>query len=336
MIPYDYIKSYAANMRPSMSWDGVRPVSEWQSQARDKLAKLLGLDRMVPADLELEIESDQAGVDLSGTNVREIRFSFQSEPGYRVPCHMLIPDSAGKRLPAVICLQGHSKGMHISLGRTRFAGEVVAGDRDFCVRAVREGFVAIALEQRDFGECGGNENGPQCLDEALVNLLCGRTTIGERVWDVMRLVDLLTSEFNDTVDSGSIYVLGNSGGGTCSVYAGAIDTRLAGSVPSCAVSTFAGSIGAMRHCACNYVPGILEYFDMGDLLALCAPRRLVVVSGRDDNIFPLDGARRMVADAKRVYDALGASANIAHVIGDGGHRFYADGAWAALRKMLDA
>lgn len=342
MLPYDYIKAFAANMQPNMSWNGAQPIADWQAKARGKLFELLGLDYMVRTEPKFEIEYDRNLPESEyGIGVREIRFSFESEPGYRALCHMLLPleavnarGSQGQdKLPAVICLQGHSKGMHISLGRTRFAGESVTGDRDFCVRAVREGFAAIALEQRDFGECGGNENGPQCLDEALVNLLCGRTTIGERVWDVMRLYDILSVEFADYVDSDAIYVLGNSGGGTCSVYAGAIDTRLAGAVPSCAVSTFAGSIGAMRHCACNYIPGILKYFDMSDLLILVAPRPLVVVSGRDDDIFPLDGARRMVEAASRAYEALGAPDNIAHVIGEGGHRFYADGAWAALHRM---
>ena len=60
--------------------------------------------------------------------------------------------------------------------------------------------------------------------------------------------------------------------------------------------------------------GFSEYFDMGELLALAAPKKLVVVSGALDPIFPLDGAKRMVADAKRVYDALGMSDSIAHVI----------------------
>lgn len=47
---------------------------------------------------------------------------------------------------------------HISLGRPKFEGDensINGGDRDCCVRAVKEGFAAIALEQRNFGECGG-------------------------------------------------------------------------------------------------------------------------------------------------------------------------------------
>ncbi len=89
----------------------------------------------------------------------------------------------------------------------------------------------------------------------------------------------------------------------------------------------------MAHCHCNFVPYILQYFDFGERLAMTAPRKLVVVSGKDDPIFPLEGAKKCVADAKRLYDALGEGDKIAHVIGEGGHRFYADGAWDALKKM---
>ena len=328
MTPYENIKNIVANTIPSMRWDGVEPIGKWQEKARAKLASLVGLDRMIPAEKRLEIEFDRETEDF-----REIRFKYQTEPGYFVPCHMCIPKGAKLPLPTFICMQGHSKGMHITLGRTKYPGEQVAGDRDFAIRCVKEGCIAIALEQRDFGECGGNEKGPQCLNPSLTNLLVGRTTIGERVFDVMRLVDLLLDDLSEFAKADSIYVLGNSGGGTCSIYSAALDTRLAGGVPSCAISSFAASIGAMSHCACNYVPGILNYFDMSELIALVAPRKLVVVSGALDDIFPLAEAKEMVAISRKAYEAYGKSDNLAHVVGDEGHRFYADIAWDALKRM---
>lgn len=328
MPAYENVKKLAAAYEPSMRWDGVEPLADWQERAEKKLSELLGLDRMIPAEKDVIIEFDKQNEDF-----REIRFKFQSEPGYYVPCHLCIPNGAKGPLPAVICMQGHSKGMHITLGRTKYEGEKVAGDRDFAIRAVKEGFCAIALEQRSFGECGGNEKGPQCFEPALTNLLIGRTTIGERVWDVMRCVDTLLSDFSEYVIKDQIYALGNSGGGTCTVYATALEKRLAGGIPSCAVSSFAASIGAMRHCACNYVPHILEYFDMSELLALAAPRKLVVVSGQLDDIFPIDEAKQMTAIAKKAFDAAGVPERIAHVVGDEGHRFYADIAWTALKAM---
>lgn len=328
MTGYENIKGIVAGYKPSMKWDGKEPFEAWRERAKEKLRELLGLEYMIPAEKVVEIEYDRMEADF-----REIRFKYQSEPGYFVPCHMLIPHGEVKPRPAVICMQGHSKGMHITLGRTKYEGEVVNGDRDFAIRAIKEGFVAIALEQRNFGECGGTEKGPGCFKPAMTNLLIGRTTIGERVWDVSRCVDVLTSDFADFVKPDEIYDLGNSGGGTCTVYATALEERLAGGIPSCAVSTFAASIGAMEHCSCNYVPGILRYFDMAEILMMSAPRKLVVVSGIEDSIFPIDGAKQMVEQAKAAYAAAGVPDRIFHAIGDGGHRFYADIAWDALKKM---
>ncbi len=328
MTPYENIKKLAAMAKPSMRWDGTEPLEKWQERARAKLAELVGLDRMIPCEKKLEIEFDREEADF-----REIRFRYETEPGYFVPCHMLLPKDAALPLPTVICMQGHSKGMHISLGRTKYPGEQVAGDRDFCIRAVKEGFCAIALEQRNFGECGGDEKGPKCIEPSMTNLLIGRTTIGERVWDVMRLVDLLLDDLSGYCRADEIYTLGNSGGGTASTYCGALETRLAGTVPSCAVSSFAASIGAMNHCACNYVPRILDYFDMSELLCMTAPRRLVVVNGAKDPIFPIKEATEMVEIGRKAYEAAGVPERIAHVVGEEGHRFYADIAWDALNKM---
>ena len=76
---------------------------------------------------------------------------------------------------------------------------IAGGDRDFCVRAVAEGFAALAIEQRAFGQCGGTEQGPACIRPAMEALLMGRTLIGERVWDVMRVVDAIEAHFGDLI-----------------------------------------------------------------------------------------------------------------------------------------
>jgi hypothetical protein len=79
----------------------------------------------------------------------ETRFTFQSEEGFFVPCHLWVPGGAPGALPLVVCLQGHSKGMHISLGGPKYPGDaetISGGDRDFAVRIIREGYRALAIE----------------------------------------------------------------------------------------------------------------------------------------------------------------------------------------------
>ena len=234
----------------------------------------------------------------------------------------------------MICLQGHSTGMHISLGRVKYPGDEDDGDRNFAPEAVKHGFCAVALEQRCFGERGGTPR-PDCYCASMTALLAGRTTIGGRVWDIMRLIDLLETEFADVCDPSRVYCCGNSGGGTATFYAAALEPRIKGAIPSCAFCTFADSIGAMYHCACNYVPRIRQYFDMAELAGMAAPRPLVIVSGLKDDIFPLAGAKSEFDRVKNTYYANSEKPeNAAHVIGPEGHRFYAAPAWEKFLTLI--
>ena len=327
---YEYNKELIQKVIPTMSYvEG--DYEKWVSEAKNKLSELLGMDKFEKVAPEFEIEFNDQTED-----VTEIRFSFQSEAGYRVPCHMLLPNDV-ENPPVMICLQGHSTGMHISLGKPKYEGDIDTingGDRDFCVRAVKEGFAAIALEQRNFGECGGDETGPKCFESAMTALLMGRTTIGERVWDVSRLIDVLENEFSDIVDINKICCMGNSGGGTATAYVAALEHRIVLAMPSCAMCTYKDSIGAVSHCSCNYVPRISEYFDMNDLMAMAYPKYFIQISGKEDVIFPIDAAKEVFEKGKKVYVAQNQESRCCFVEGNGGHRFYADDAWPIVHKFL--
>lgn len=315
---------------PSMSYKGENFL-EWQNEARKKLVELIGLDRFtkVPPNTEIEFTKKIDG----GT---EIRFVFDSEDGYRVPCHLLLPDNI-ENPPVMICVQGHSTGMHISLGRAVYEGDekmIQGGDRDFCIRALKEGFATVALEQRNFGECSSHPGKTDCLYSKVIASLFGRTTIAERVWDLQRLMDVLESEFSDKVDVKNMCLMGNSGGGTATAYTAALDDRLVLAVPSCAMCTFKDSIGSVPHCPCNFVPHIAEYFDMNDLMAMAYPKHFIQVSGKEDDIFPIEPAKEVFAKGQNAYRDMGMSDRCAMVIGPAGHRFYADLTWPIIHKFV--
>lgn len=321
---------YMRKNTPIMRYNDGDNFAKWQSEAREKLYELLGLDMFVKCESEFEVEYEKEFDEF-----REIRFSFQSEEGYYIPCHLLIPNGAKEKTPVFVCLQGHSSGMHISLGRPKYEGDeksISGGDRDFAIRAVKEGFCAVTVEQRYMGERGGNgaETGCASQGTALASLLIGRTAIGERVWDTMRAIDVLIEKF-PIIDESNIMCMGNSGGGTTTYYVSCIDERIKLSMPSCSVCTYKDSIAAMHHCCCNYIPNIAKYFDMGDLGGLLAPRKLIVVAGKEDPIFPIEGVMESYEIIERMYKAAGAENNVKLVIGDGGHRFYANKAYAALK-----
>ena len=251
-----------------------------------------------------------------------------------MPGHFVEGVENNKKSPVVICLQGHNRGMHVSMGRTKWPGEEIKGDRDFAIRALKEGHCALVLEQRAFGECGGSpEDGlPKCHETSMAAMLHGRTIIGERVWDVQRAIDAL--RHFPLADADRIICLGQSGGGTTTLFAACLDTRIAFAMPSCYFCTFDDGPATIFHCICNQVPGIRKYFEMGGMAGLVAPRPMVIVAGEQDDIFPIDAVKRAFITTQEHYKAAGAPSNVRLVIGPEGHRFYADLSWPVMNKFV--
>lgn len=322
-----------SDIKPSMRYEGGN-FALWQNTARKKLRELLGIDEILknkPEDNNYTVEYVKEEDDYT-----EYRFVITSEIGYSFPSVLRVPKGVKGPIPVILTLQGHSTGMHISLGKPIFERDhasISGGDRDFVVRALKEGFAAVAIEQRNFGECGGLETGgPDCHVSSMSAILNGRTTIGERIVDTSAVIDALSEHF-DFLDTDNVMLMGNSGGGTATYYAACIDERIKLAMPSCAVCTYKHSIAAMKHCVCNFVPNIAKYFDMGDLGGLIAPRKLIVVNGKHDDIFPEVGVVESFEIIKKLYTAAGVPENCALVTGSGGHRFYADDAWPVLHGM---
>lgn len=331
-LPLNHHIAFSASLTPALRWDGLTSLDTHREVCAAKLTELLGLDTFTFCEplFEITVEDELKGC-------RHIHFTLQTEEGYFTHCDLLLPKEQTGKCPLCVTLQGHSKGSHISLGIPKYPGDedsISEGDSDFCIRAVAEGFAALAIEQRAFGQCGGTVHGPACERPAMTALLLGRTLIGERVWDVMRVVDAIETHFSDLITMKGSVLMGNSGGGTATYYTACLEHRFDGFMPSCAVCTYHDSIVVTHHCTCNYIPGIARYFDMGDLATMIAPKKLVVVCGKDDDIFPLHGVQKTFGIIEALYKAAGIPNDCALVVGEGGHRFYADDAWPVMKKLL--
>lgn len=321
---------------PSLAFREDRDYDAWRAEVKETLIRLLGdmPQTRCPLDVTLEWVREH-------DTFTERRYTFASEENIRIPCHLCIPKKAKTPCPVVICLQGHTTGMHISLGRPVYPGDVEmvsGGDRDFALEILEEGYAALVMEQRAFGELKSEamlrfapEAGTTCHHVAMTALLIGRTIIGERCWDVSRAVDLL--ETVPEVDSSRIALMGNSGGGTATYYAACLEERIAVAMPSCSVCSYGSSIVWKRHCACNYIPSIAKYFDMGDLACLIAPRKLIVVAGEQDIGFHIDGTVKEYNTIHRIYRHIGADDSCRLIVGPEGHRFYAGLSWPVFAEM---
>lgn len=301
---------------------------EWQKKSKERIWDMLGMDTFELCDENFKIDWIHDEKDFI-----EYRIQFNTEIKFRTCAHLLIPKGVQGQIPVMICVEGHNMGMHRAMGRRKFPFEEVdEEDRDFAIQSVENGYAALAMEQRAFGECGGGKEGPDCEFPAMTALLLGRTLVGERVWDVMRAIDMLRKYFPQ-LDEHRTGMMGHSGGGTTTLFSAVLDERINAAMCICYFCGFKESIGEMKHCTCNYIPGIIKHFDMGDIGGLIAPRPLLIVNGSDDDIFPIDAANREYKVLEELYRIADAEGKCAHVIGKGGHRAYKADSWPVFKRI---
>ncbi len=322
--------------KPRLSYTDAFDFDAWRKELKESYIKRAGLDVIASAgksapELQIEYRKPRDGYT-------EIRLSYQSEEGYRVPAYLLIPDGDGC-YPVAICLQGHSTGFHNSIGEIRYEDDISYQPRGaFGVQAVRHGYAAFCIEQRAMGErrpnCGKSSEYHSCNYMSMKALLHGRTTLGERVWDIHRGIDVL-EEFFLECNTDEILITGNSGGGTASFYAACYDERIKVCAPSCSFCSYETSILSVYHCPCNYLPGAMLDFEMHDLAGLIFPRDLHIITGESDHIFPLHGVKDSYEVVKRIY-AHDKNAKQTLSITPKGHWWCEGIVWGTITKATDA
>lgn len=340
MLPADLChEQWMKTIKPSLAYDENKDFDTWREQVRQKLNELLGDMPAQRCDLNIRVEWEK-----EHETFHEKRMLFTSEENVDIPCHLWVPKSVQLPCPVVICLQGHTTGMHISMGRTIYpvdAEYISGGDRDLAVQAIQNGYAALVMELRGFGELKSQaylnvfpNSDCTCAHPAMTAILMGRTLIGERAWDVSRAVDLLET-MPEVINAKKILLTGNSGGGTATYYAACIEPRITMAVPSSSICSFKDSIVWKRHCPCNYIPNMAKYLDMGELACLIAPRPLVLVAGVTDIGFHIDGSREVAGIAQKIYDKAGASDKFRFIEGPEGHRYYASLSWPVVHELFD-
>ena len=331
------------SMRPELAFSELKDYGAWREDVKSKFNELLGMKRIeanaCPLEYEIVEEKEMDGYF-------QQRIEFESEYGATVCFYLLTPSDMepGEKRPVVITLQGHAEsGVHASIGDA-ICHERLDYDRGrgmFAVQSVREGYVTVAIEQRGMGERKAVNTlvrrvsypeGELCYYEATTAMTLGRTLLGERCWDTSKTIDLLANFPQCDLDK--IVITGNSGGGTASYYCACYDERIKISVPSCAFCTYDESILKFYHCACNYIPSALCYFDMQDLACLIAPRRLAIIAGEYDTGFKVEGVRRGYETVEKIYTAAGVPENSKLTVTEKGHWWCEDVVWPLIKEEL--
>ena len=316
----------------------------WQHEARAVLARTLGLDMMRMARLQPRLTEQ---VTLDGY-LRQ-RIEIQTEPGVIMPLFALIPLDlrAGDRRACVIAPHGHASAGKEAVAGCRDVPEVAATidkhNYDYGVQFVRRGFVVFCPDARGFGE--RREIGRQSAADYMggsCNLLnhmaipLGQTVTGMWTWDLMRLIDYIATR--PDCDASRLGCAGLSGGGLQTLWLAALDERVKCAVVSGYFYGYKESLLEMNgNCSCNYVPGLWQLVDMGDIGALLAPRPLLIETGSRDSLNGKGGLGNVHSQleiTRRAYRLLGSEEALAHDVFDDEHRWNGVQAIPFLQRYL--
>jgi len=237
------------------------------------------------------------------------RLTFESRAGFIVTANVYVPAGAGgaaERFPAMLCPVGH-------WAHAKAQPQVQAR----CIGLAKLGFVVLTYDPFGQGERNVAGNGHR---EYFATVLAGRNNMSYMVWDTVRALDCLLER--DDVDPGRIGCTGASGGGLNTFYAAAIDERIAAACPVVYVSRLREFLETgIDHCPCSHVNGLAAFADEGTVLALMAPRPVLMIAASADPMFTPKGAREALAQALPAYRARGAGDRIAVLEFPGGHDY---------------
>jgi dienelactone hydrolase len=324
--PVAYTRAlYAAAPRRLAFTSRTRLQAEtWQKQLRAKLTELVGgFPATRPPLRAATLETRQFA------GYRRDKVVFDSGPETSVLAYVLIPDGVRQPAPTMVCVPGHGRGVDDIVGideRGRDRTDKSGYQHDFAIQVAEAGIAAVAIEPLGFGcrrdliTAVKGLGTSACQPAAGGALLVGQTMVGWRVWDVMRTVDYIATR--SELDQNRVGCMGISGGGTVTVFASALDSRIKAALVSGYLNTFQDSVGALSHCIDNYVPGILNWAEMYDIAGLIAPRPLFIESGERDNIFPIQPSIRSFEQVRAIYRVFDAEDRIEQEIFPDVHVFW--------------
>lgn len=301
----NFIKARAAELR--VHDQPPATLAKWERQRarlRQDLLKAWGGFPEPPCALEPkklgEIQRDGYRIE---------KLIFQTRPGIWMTANAYVPDRPGK-LPALLAVHGHWPGAK---------QDPVVQAR--CIGPAKLGFFVLAVDAFGAGERGvGRELGEYHGEMVAATLFpVGLPLSGLQVYENMRAVDYLLTR--PEVDPARIGITGASGGGNQTMYAGAWDNRFKAVVPVCSVGNYQAYLSAAC-CMCEVVPGALRFTEEWGVLALTAPRALMVVSAtRDAFQFSVNEAQKSLRFAAPVFQLYGLPQNLRHAIFETGHDY---------------
>jgi len=294
------------------SLKGITSKAEWEKrrpELRKQFLAMMGLD---PLPERTSLNAKVTGT-VEGEGFVVEKLVFESRPGLFVTANVYSPKRTNgggpEKFPAILYVCGHGSVVENGVS---YGSKVYYQYHPAWFAA--HGYVCIILDTLQLGEIPGEHHGTYKLNQWWWQSF-GYTPGGVELWNAIRALDYLESR--PDVDAKKVGVTGRSGGGATSWWILAADDRPVCFAPVAGIADLyahvcegkaehlrAGVIAG--HCDCMFMVNTHRW-DFPLVAALAAPRPLLLGNSDDDDIFPVDGYRRLAKPVAKVYEWYGAS-----------------------------
>jgi cephalosporin-C deacetylase-like acetyl esterase len=294
-------RAEAARIKPRRKAPStVGGLQSYQREIRNQAQKLIAFEKPT-GDLKVK---NYGEVKRAGYRIEKL--AFESAPGIVIPALIFTPEGAPGKRPPILYLHEGGKADEAEPG-----GEIE--------QLVRAGAAVLAIEVRGTGETREELDRTDAFfnyfgafESAMTAMLVGKTLIGLRAQDVVRAVDLLASRGDVEMQRLSAYGFGEAA--PVLLHAAALDDRIKGVVLKNMLVSYESVVTEKisRRVFENIVPGVLANYDLPDLVATLAPRRVTIVNpvnSRGQRL-ELSQVRLQCETAKAAFQASGAASSL--------------------------
>lgn len=246
------VQSYNLDLGEKLSEQRRQFLSQDNAVIRQKVLDLLGVD--IPKE---PITPEQTGF-IEGDTYDVYKYQIIRKGEMPVPCVVVMPKTIAPSGNVVLYLNESGKADLLSNDSTLH-------------HFINRGDLLVAADLRGYGET----TDPVHLNEskywnreyrnAMISLHIGRTIVGQRVTDVLSLLDFIST---DTRFAGRpIHLTANGTYGPVAIHATFLDQRIAQTKVSHSIHSYLEYLQnpMQQDVFTNVIPGVLGFYDLGDL-----------------------------------------------------------------------
>jgi len=286
-------------------------MNEYVTLVRERLKKVVGdLPQKTPLN-------PQITGTIKGDGYRIEKLVLESRPNFHLTSNLYIPNAPQSKKPAVLLFCGHE-----------MTSKATESYQKTALLFVKNGFVVLAIDPVSQGErmqlvdsLGNPFTKSSTNEHTILNAGCnlmGTSIAAVQLFDNIRAMDYLCSRAE--VDTSRIGCIGNSGGGTQTVFFAAFDPRIKLAAPCSFVASRERNF-ELTYAAdgCQHFPFEGKYgLEISDFLVAFSPKPLLLLAARFDFV-DYTGTSMVADELKKVYTTQGQKEKFSLFTYDDGH-----------------